>query len=236
MTATPKILAIAAAHEAHFDTAPEVTVFAPGRVNLLGEHTDYNGGFVMPIALSGLGVHVAASRGTPGKVEMRSETFDATATRNVTEAKADHWSDYVLGSAAAVAVEAIAAQGLRLSISTTVPLGAGLSSSAALEVGTLRAVTTLFNIAMTPVEIAIAARRVENDYVGVPCGIMDQFASSVGVPGEALFLDTRTLEYALAPRLAGHSFVVVNSGVSHQLNDGGYATRVAECRAATRVA
>lgn len=233
MTATPKILAIAAAHEAHFDTAPEVTVFAPGRVNLLGEHTDYNGGFVMPIALSGLGVHVAASRGTPGKVEMRSETFDATATRNVTEAKADHWSDYVLGSAAAVAVEAIAAQGLRLSISTTVPLGAGLSSSAALEVATLRAVTTLFNIAMTPVEIAIAARRVENDYVGVPCGIMDQFASSVGAPGEALFLDTRTLEYALAPRLAGHSFVVVNSGVSHQLNDGGYATRVAECRAAT---
>ena len=223
---------IADAHLAHFGVPAEATAFAPGRVNLLGEHTDYNGGYVMPIALDGLGVHIAASTGTAGKIDIRSETFDASASRDVTEAKADHWSDYVLGSATAVAHDAIAQQGLRLTISTTVPLGAGLSSSAALEVATLRAVTQLFGIAMTQVDIAIAAKKVENDFVGVPCGIMDQFASAVGTPGEALFLNTRNLDYASAPRLAGHTFLIIESGVSHQLNDGGYATRVRECQAA----
>lgn len=119
-----------------------------------------------------------------------------------------------------------------MTVTTTVPLGAGLSSSAALEVATLRAVSGLFGLSMTPVEIALAARRVENEFVGVPCGIMDQFASSVGKSGRALFLNTRTLDYEAAPGLAGHAFVVIDSGVRHQLTDGGYAQRVAECQAA----
>jgi galactokinase len=229
---TNELERIAAAHQAHFGCPAQVTASAPGRVNLLGEHTDYNGGFVLPVALDGLGVNIAAGRGMPGQIEIRSETFDADAARAVGEPRADHWSDYILGSAAAAARDEIFKHGLRLTVSTTVPFGAGLSSSAALEVATLRAVSGLFGLSMTPVEIALAARKVENEFVGVPCGIMDQFASSVGKPGRALFLNTRTLAHESAPGLAGHAFVVIDSGVRHQLTDGGYTNRVAECQAA----
>ena len=233
MTDTKAIEAISAAHLAHFRTLPEVTAWAPGRVNLLGEHTDYNGGYVLPVALKGLGVAIAAKNGQqPGLVEMRSETFDATAKRRITDSKNDHWSDYILGCAAAIAPDQVAKNGLHLTVSTTVPLGAGLSSSAALEVATIRALNALYAQSMGPVDVAVAARAVENAYVGVPCGIMDQFASSVGTPGQALFLDTHSLEHKTAPSLPGHAFVVVDSGVSHQLSDGGYAARVAECQAA----
>lgn len=233
MTDTIPDVAIAGAHFAHFGVSAEVTASAPGRVNLLGEHTDYNGGFVLPIALNGLGVEVAASRGNkPGIIDIRSETFDATASRQIDETRTDHWSDFLLGCAVQIARRPIADHGLQLTVSTTVPLGAGLSSSAALEVATVRALTALFDIPMTPVEIAIAARKVENEFVGMPCGIMDQFASSVGAPGRALFLNTRTLDYETAPGLPGHGFVVIDSAVSHQLTDGGYATRVEECQAA----
>lgn len=223
---------ITAKHRAHFGCLAEATASAPGRVNLLGEHTDYNGGLVMPIALRDLGVEIAASRGTPGKVEIWSHTFDATASREIGECRSGHWSDYILGCTAAIARDAIAEHGLRASVHTTVPLGAGLSSSAALEVATIRVITKLFDLPMSPVETAIAARKVENDFVGVPCGIMDQFASSVGTPGEALFLNIRTLAFETAPGLPGHCFVVIDSGVRHQLIDGGYAQRVAECQAA----
>lgn len=224
---------IAAAHEAHYANSPEVLAWAPGRVNLLGEHTDYNGGYVLPMALRDLGVSIAADRlGTPGILELRSETFNESAARQIGEDSRGHWSDFLLGCAASVAVDQVKAEGLRLTLDTTLPLGAGLSSSAALEVATLRALCDLYNLRMTPVEIAIAARAVENDFIGVPCGIMDQFASSVGTPGQALFLNTRSLDYAAAPGLPGHGFVVLDSGVSHQLTDGGYATRVAECQAA----
>lgn len=224
---------ICAAHDAHFGTAPEVVAWAPGRVNLLGEHTDYNGGYVLPMALRTLGVSIAAGRGgAPGAVELRSQTFQQSETRQISETRSRHWSDYVLGCVASVAAEHVRTEGVQITLDTTLPLGAGLSSSAALEVATLRALCDLYRLDMTPVQIALAARVVENDFIGVPCGIMDQFASSVGLPGQALFLDTRTLNHVPAPTLPEHSFVVVDSGVSHQLTDGGYATRVAECRAA----
>lgn len=226
---------VAAAFEAHFGAAPQVVASAPGRVNLLGEHTDYNGGLVLPMALKDLGVAVAAGFGAPpATMEAWSETFQQSDVRGIDEERAGRWSDYLLGCAQAAAREEIARDGLRIAVSTSLPLGAGLSSSAALEVATLQAITRLFGKTMSPVEIALTARAVENDFVGMPCGIMDQFASSVGAPGTALFLDTRTLEYAPAPALPGHRFVVVDSGVSHKLTDSGYATRVAECRAACK--
>ncbi|MFV0358613.1 galactokinase [Tropicimonas sp.] len=225
--------AVATAFQRHFVTAAEVSVFAPGRVNLLGEHTDYNGGYVLPMALNGLGVSIAVARGgTPGRIDAYSETFDLSETRDIDEKKADTWSDYVLGCFQALARDEIADTGCQVALATTVPLGAGLSSSAALEVACFRAMSELYAKPMTPVEIAVAARAVENGFVGMPCGIMDQFASSVGHPGEALFLDTRNLVYDYAPRPSGHAFVIVHSGVSHQLTNDGYATRVAECQAA----
>ena len=167
-------------------------------------------------------------------IELRSETFNQSEIRQIDEDSRGHWSDFVLGCTAAVAADQVKADGLRITLGTTLPLGAGLSSSAALEVATLRALCDLYGLHMTPVEIAISARAVENNFIGVPCGIMDQFASSVGTPGQALFLDTRSLEWTPAPGLPGHGFVVIDSGVSHQLTDGGYATRVAECRAACK--
>ncbi|MEM9392660.1 MAG: galactokinase [Pseudomonadota bacterium] len=224
---------IAEDFEARFGTAPLTTAFAPGRVNLLGEHTDYNGGYVLPMALQDLGVAVAVDNGAaPATLEILSTTLGASATREVSDAPSGHWSDYVLGCVQAVAMEATAGTGLRIALATSLPLGAGLSSSAALEVATLRTVAALFALDMDPVDIARRAQSVENDFVGMPCGIMDQFAVSVGAPGTALFLNTRTLDYGAAPGLAGHTFLVMDSGVSHQLTDSGYATRVAECEAA----
>ncbi|MDJ0994910.1 MAG: galactokinase [Dinoroseobacter sp.] len=219
--------------QAQFGTAPAVTSFAPGRVNLLGEHTDYNGGYVLPMALQNLGVAVAMDAGAPpAKIEIFSMTLGETAKRKVTEGPSEHWSDYVLGCVQTVAAEPSSRKGLRMVLATSLPLGAGLSSSAALEVAILRAVTSLFGIHMDASQLARAAQAVENDFVGMPCGIMDQFSVSVGTPGKALFLNTRTLEHAAAPGLAEHAFLVVDSGVSHQLTDSGYATRVAECKAA----
>lgn len=233
--ADPKRLA-QDAFRAHFGLEPEAASSAPGRVNLLGEHTDYNGGVVLPMALDGLGVGVAIGQGTaPGRVDLHSSTFGASRTRDIAENRIGDWSDYALGCLQSVARDEIAATGIRIALATTVPMGAGLSSSAALEVATLRAAAQFFGRDSDPVSIAIAARAVENRFVGMPCGIMDQFASSVGTPGMALFLDTRSLNHAAAPALAGHHFVIVDSGVSHQLTEDGYATRVAECQKACQL-
>lgn len=230
-TSEPRLIdAARAAYAERFGAAPEAVAFAPGRVNLLGEHTDYNGGYVLPMPL-GLGTAVALGHGgTPGHVELASADFDDTATRPVGEAANGHWSDYLFGCL--VSGGAAAASGLRALVVSDLPVGSGLSSSAAIEVATLRALDALEGAPGDPVEIAKRARAVENEYVGMPCGIMDQFASSVGTPGAALFLDTRTLAHEPAPLPAGHSFLVVHSGVGHKLAESGYATRVAECKAA----
>lgn len=207
----------------------------PGRVNLLGEHTDYNGGYVLPFALKDMGVSIAMSKGDkPGIIEAYSDTFDNSDTRQISEEKNGSWSDYVLGCLKVIAEKEIAQSGLKLAVATTLPMGAGLSSSAALEVASLKAAAELFGKELSPVEAAIKAQEVENNFVGMPCGIMDQFASSVGAPGSVMFLDTRTLKYEVAPSPEGHNFVIVHSGVSHQLteDEDGYATRVKQCNAA----
>ncbi len=225
-------LSASRAFEDRFGVAPETVAFAPGRVNLLGEHTDYNGGYVLPVPLV-LGVAVAIGRGgAPGTVHMASDQFDKDDIRRIDAPATGVWSDYVLGSLAAIAASEIAGAGVRLFVSGNLPVGAGLSSSAAVEVCTLRAAAGLFGKTIDPVALAMLARHVENDYAGVPCGIMDQFAISAGNTGEALFLDTRTLEHRPVPLPAGHGFLVVHSGVSHRLADDGYAARVAECTAA----
>jgi galactokinase len=217
---------------ARYGRPPAAVAFAPGRVNLMGEHTDYNGGVVLPMPL-GLGVSVALGTGDiPGEIRFASAAFEAEETRRVEEASTGAWSDYVLGALKALAEPEIAAAGLCVFVASNLPVGAGLSSSAAVEIGTLRAAAALFGKPVDPVDFALRARKVENEFVGMPCGIMDQFTVSVGVPGNGLFLDTRTLEYHPAPLPDGHSFLVIHSGVSHRLTESGYATRVAECKAA----
>lgn len=218
--------------EARFGAPPAVVAFAPGRVNLMGEHTDYNGGYVLPMPL-GIGVSVAIGPGdAPGEIRFASAAFEAEEIRRVDETASGAWSDYVLGAVKALAEPEVAQAGLKVFVASNLPVGAGLSSSAAVEIGTLRAVAEMFSKPVDPVDFALKARAVENDFVGMPCGIMDQFSVSVGTPGNALFLDTRTLDYHPAPLPENHSFLVIHSGVSHQLTDSGYATRVAECKAA----
>ncbi|WP_421905005.1 galactokinase [Mameliella sp.] len=222
---------VTAAYEAHFGMAPEATAFAPGRVNLLGEHTDYNGGFVLPMPLR-LGTAMAAGWGGPsGTLRVASANFDSEERRDLIESADERWSDYVLGSFRN-SPGLGAGVGLTAMVASNLPMGAGLSSSAAIEVCTLRIADILFGTKTDRVDMAKLARKVENDFVGMPCGIMDQFAVSVGAVGEALFLDTRTLHHDPVPLPAGYSFLVVHSGATHKLTDGGYATRVAECQAA----
>lgn len=215
-----------------FGSVPKASAYAPGRVNLLGEHTDYNGGYVLPMPLS-LGTAVAIDfGGEPGTLVASSTSFEGVETRQLDDAPNGSWTDYVLGSIMVVLDGKTPDAGIRVSISTDLPVGSGLSSSAALEVATIRALTTLLGLELSPTEIALLARRAENEFVGVPCGIMDQFSVSVGDPGKAVFLDTRKMESKIAPLPDTHNFIVVHSGVGHKLSDDGYIQRVAECTAA----
>ena len=211
-----------------FGTAPLRTGFTPGRVVLIGEHIDYLGGTVLPVALP-VGIHASLTPRTDGRVRVASESFEGVAERNLSEAKSGHWSDYALGAA----VEA--RSGADIAITSTLPHGAGLSSSAALVVGLL----SLLLPEIAPLEVARRAQSVEHDFLSVPCGIMDQVAVAVGRPtedgrGEAVRLDTRDLTAETLPLLPGHRIAVLHSGHRRELSEGRYAERRAECEAAAK--
>lgn len=218
----------------HFGETPEVVATAPGRVNLMGEHTDYNGGFVLPLPLD-LGVAVAIGQGPDvGRLDAYSRNLGAAIRVSLTDPARDQWTDFVLGCFHTIDPKPDLTRGYRVAVVSTLPMGAGVSSSAALEVATLRALTGLSRQESDPVAIAQMAQKVEREFVGMPCGIMDQFAASVGRQGKALFLDTRSLAFQVLPLFPEYQFVVVHSGVSHKLTDGGYAQRVAECEHACK--
>ena len=215
-----------------FGAEPKAIVTAPGRVNLLGEHTDYNGGFVLPMPLE-LEICVAIGEGTKaGHAALYSQNFDSMADITLTGEKVDEWSDFILGCFQLSEHKPDLEKGYAIAVGSTLPMGAGISSSAALEVATLRAIAAYQGDEADPVRIAQTARKVENEFVGMPCGIMDQFASSVGTHDMALFLDTKSLAYELAPLIPGHKIVTLHSGVTHKLTDGSYEQRVRECQSA----
>jgi galactokinase len=214
--------------------------FAPGRVNLIGEHTDYNDGFVLPLALT-LGTVVRATRRDDRVLRISSVqepgdvvevVLDGLAPGSVTG-----WAAYVAGTAWALLGAGIDVPGADVHVESTVPRGAGLSSSAALECATAGALIDLAGTALPPLQVALLAQRAENDFVGMPCGLMDQAVSVLAERDHLLLLDTRTREHRHVPfdlASRGLALLVIDTRAPHVLVDGGYAARRAQCEQAAR--
>ena len=219
---------IAEAFKQLFRAAPDITRFTPGRVNLIGEHIDYNGGRVLPTALE-LGVTAALSPRADGKIKISSDKFEGIATRSMIEPAAEHWSDYIAGAVQLAKSEGFGPNGANIAVTTNLPFGAGISSSAAITVCILRALRDISGAELSETQIAVLARKVENNFICMPCGIMDQMAVAIARPGQALSLNTQTLEYDLIDLPKFHHMAVIHSGVFRQLNEGRYKIRKEEC-------
>ncbi|MGK3992693.1 galactokinase [Sorangium sp. So ce1024] len=226
--------AAALGFEAVFGRPAALVAEAPGRVNLIGEHTDYNGGYVLPTAIP-----------QKTRIEMapRDDGLIRVATANVgggaqlsyragEEARRGLWLDYVQGITAVLRDRGVAVPGFDARIASTVPLGSGLSSSASLLVALARGLRAMLALPIDDVEIARIAHAAEHDFVGAPVGRMDQMAASLADESTALFLDTRTLAFERVPLPAEVELLVVDSGVAHQHASGDYKTRRAECERA----
>lgn len=209
-----------------FGAPAETDASAPGRVNLLGEHTDYHDGFVLPTVIPQRTHAAVRARG-----DRRVHAWSAGASTRPeqyelgSETRGRGWLDYLQGVTTALAARGVAVPGFDLRLESSVPVGAGVSSSAALEVSVLRALRTRFGLPLDDIELARVAQAAETQFVGAPIGIMDQMASSVGRDGEALFLDTRTLAFERIPLPGAADLVVIDSGITHKHAGGEYATR-----------
>lgn len=210
---------------------------APGRVNLIGEHTDYNDGFVMPAAID-LSTYVAVAPRDDRQLTIFSESYEEAIKFNLDRYAPHgngHWSDYMRG----VAVECLQAgfnlRGADLLVASNLPLGSGLSSSAAVEVATALALLSLIDVTIDRVQLAKLCQRAENEYVGARVGIMDQFASANGRASHALMLDCRSLDFRLLPLPEHIRLVIANTMVKHSIASGEYNARRAECETAVRL-
>ncbi|OLV17543.1 galactokinase [Deinococcus marmoris] len=211
-----------------FGSVPEVTASAPGRVNLLGEHTDYQGGFVLPTAIPQRATVGLGRNGTPSHV-LYSANLEKTLRVPVGEVGTE-FAPYLTGCLKLSGVT----EGLNVHISSEVPSG-GLSSSAALEVATLRALRELYGLDLDDVALALRGVQVEHEFVGVKCGVMDQLASSLADTRTMLLVDTRSLERRAVPFPAGAEVLVMDSGVPRRLAESGYNERRAQVEEAARL-
>jgi galactokinase len=215
-----------------FGGEPDCIVRAPGRVNLIGEHTDYNDGFVFPIAID-RDIRIAARRRRDEEVHLHSVNFQADTVFPVDVLRKDSqhpWADYPKGVMAELAKTGQPLSGWDAVIYGNVPLGAGLSSSAAFEVASACTLSLINEIPFDPAQAALLCQRAENRFVGVQCGIMDQFISALGQRDHALLIDCRDLSHRHVPLDSGQvSVVVCNSGVQRGLVDSEYNTRRRQC-------
>ncbi len=228
--------ALSIAHHARFAVYPQIYV-APGRVNLIGEHTDYAEGFVMPAAID-FATLAAISPRTDGRVVIYAQNFDEERSWPVDQLptqRSGHWSDYPLGVLSILAGEGYSIPAFSLTLWGDVPLGSGLSSSAAVEVATATAVTGLLGVTIPGPQLARLCQRAENEFVGANCGIMDQFISANGAADHALLLDCRDLSFRLAPIPESMALVISNTMVKHAITGGEYATRRAEVELACSI-
>jgi galactokinase len=224
-----------------YGAEPEGVWHAPGRANLIGEHTDYNDGFVLPFALA-QGVRAAASRRPDGLLELCSRQAPGRVIRvgigSLTPGMIGGWAAYPAGVAWALREAGHPVGGARLAFDSDLPEGAGLSSSAAVECATAIALTGLYGADVPRAELARLAQHAENDFVGVPCGIMDQSASMLCERGHALLLDCRSLATAQVPfdvTSAGLELLILDTKVRHELGDSGYSDRRRACEQAAKL-
>lgn len=203
---------------------------APGRVNLIGDHTDYIDGFVFPAALS-LKTSFSFAKNNSNQVTAVSSGVGSETVFELNGSQVEDWGKYLAGVAWAFTEAGHTLSGLDIAIHSNVPTGSGLSSSAAIEVAAARAWRKIDNLDISDVELALLCKKAENDYVGIPCGILDQFACSVPDIGQAVVLDCKSLDYEVVSIPSEWLFVVINSNAQHNHDDSGYETRVKECQA-----
>jgi galactokinase len=226
--------ALAERFGALFGRGPDVETSAPGRVNLIGEHTDYNDGFVLPLAVPLRTRIVVASRNDDlARVVSRERNSDGVAEYRVgQERPGSDWLDYVAGVTSVLRQAGYAVSGFEMAVESDVPLGSGLASSAALLVAVFRALREAFGLSIDDVTLARLAQRAEVEFVGARVGIMDQLCASLGDEQHALFVDTRTLDVERVPFPDALGLAVIGSGVAHSNAAGEYNTRRRECEQA----
>lgn len=221
----------------HFGYSPEQTVFAPGRVNIIGEHTDYNDGFVMPCAINyGMALSFAKRSDSVWRVFAldinQTDEFDLQHTLHPSK---DKWKNYVRGVVKYIReICPEFAQGADIAMSSDVPMSSGLSSSAALEIAVGKTCQILGDLPLTLTQIALIGQKAENLFVGCNCGNMDQLASALGQKDHLMMIDCRSLQITPTPVPQGYSIAIINSNVKHDLVAGEYNRRRQECEAAAR--
>jgi galactokinase len=220
-----------------FQKKPDKIFFSPGRINLIGEHIDYNGGRVMPSAIS-LGTYLAVSKNIDKVFRFQCLNFLETAElhlQNSYSRSGKEWFNYPLGVIDHILKQGHSVSGLDMLFSGDLPIGAGLSSSASIEVLMAFALNQLFQLNISHLEIALLSKKVENEFIGVNCGIMDQFAVTFGKKNKAILLNCDTLEYELLPFDTGdYVLAIINTNKSRTLSDSKYNERFAECGAALK--
>jgi galactokinase len=239
MMSEPLVDRTRAVFEAAFGAAPTTFVQAPGRVNLIGEHTDYNDGLVLPCAIDYRTVIAARERDdrvvrvAAADYENAIDTYQLDAP--IARLEAPMWANYVRGVVRELVQRGLPMRGMDLAIAGDVPQGAGLSSSASLSVAVCRLFASLPGFeSLSPIDMALIAQRAENDFVGCKCGNMDQIISASGVAGHALLIDCRSLQTQPVPIPAGAAIMIFNSHISRGLVDSAYNTRREQCEQAAR--
>ena len=215
-----------------FDCKPDIISLAPGRVNLIGDHTDYNQGFVLPAA-----IHMTTTIAVSRRVDLEVHTFAQGFTQTLDQFSLDSietcsketWPNYIRGTIKCLKDVSKNFSGVNILISGDIPQGAGLSSSASLEIALLRAISELYQLNIEGIEAALIGQKAENAFVGCNCGIMDQLVVALGLQGNAMLLDCRDLSYKDISVPEGSTILVVNSNVKRELVDSEYNTRRKQC-------
>jgi len=228
--------------EQTYGRPPRWIAAAPGRVNIIGEHTDYNDGFVMPMAIERYTVVAAdvsrsgAGDGVTWTCARTRQTGHFPLSKPVPKGEPKHWTNYIRGVFAGFQARGIETGGLEALMMSTVPLGGGLSSSAALEMATATLIEAISGKSIDPVEKALIGQKAEHDYAGMPCGIMDQFISALGRKDHLMLLDCRSRKPELVPMSdAGVQVLIINTNKKHELTGSEYPTRRRQCEEAAKV-